>query len=79
MGHWIVKEETQKYVGTMKTETMIQKLWDTAKATLRGNSIVIQAWARKQEKNIQLMEPEREKQSLEFVEERNIKNKSRNK
>ena len=36
----------------MKTKnTMIQNLWDTAKAVLRGKFIAIQAYLRKQEKS----------------------------
>ena len=42
-------------------DTMIQKLWDTAKAALGGNFILIQVYIRKQK--IQLMKLEKEKQT----------------
>ena len=35
----------------MKMKTMIQNLWDTAKAVLKGKFIVIQAYLSKQEKS----------------------------
>ena len=39
-----IKEEIKKYVETNENEnTMVQNLWDTAKAVLRGRFIVIQA------------------------------------
>ena len=42
---WIteeIKEEMQKYLETNENEsTLIQTLWDTAKAILRGNFIAI--------------------------------------
>ena len=45
------KEEIKKYLETNDTEnTMIQKLWDAAKAVLRRKFIVIQFYFKKQEK-----------------------------
>ena len=47
-----VKEEIKKYLETNDNEnTMIQNLWDAAKAVLRGKFIVIQAYLKKQEKS----------------------------
>ena len=52
---WIteeIKEEIKKYLETNENEsTMIQDLWDTAKAFLRGKFIAIQSYLRKQEKS----------------------------
>ena len=46
------KEEIKKYLETNDNEnTMIQNLWDTAKAVLRGKFIAIQAYLKKQEKS----------------------------
>ena len=43
--------QPKKYLETNVSEnTMIQNLYDTAKAVLRGKSIVMQAYFRKQEK-----------------------------
>ena len=51
---WIteeIKEEVKKYLETNENENMmIQNLWDTAKAVLRGKLIVIQTYLSKQEK-----------------------------
>ena len=51
---WIteeIKEEIKKYPETNDKENMmIQKLWDAAKAVLRGNYIAIQSYLKKQEK-----------------------------
>ena len=51
---WItedIKEEIKKYLETNETESsMIQDLWDAAKAFLRGNFIAIKSHLRKQEK-----------------------------
>ena len=45
-----IKEEIKKYLETNDNEsTMTQKLWDTAKAVLRGNFIAIQSYLKKQE------------------------------
>ena len=47
-----IKEEIKKYLETNYNEnTMIQNLWDAAKAVLRGNFTAIQANLRKQEKS----------------------------
>ena len=44
-----IKEEIKKYFETSKNEnTMIQDLWDAAKAVLRGKFIAIKAYLRKQ-------------------------------
>ena len=52
---WIteeIKEEIKRYIETNDSEaTMIQNLWDTAKAVLRGKFIAIQSYLRKEEKN----------------------------
>ena len=52
---WItkeIKEENKKYLETNeKEDTMIQNLWDAAKAVLRGNFIAIQSYLRKQKKS----------------------------
>ena len=46
-----IKEEIKKYLETNDNEnTMIQNLWDAAKAVLRGKFIAIQAYLKKQEK-----------------------------
>ena len=47
-----VKEEIKKYPETNDNEnTMIQNLWDAAKAVLRGTFIAIQSYLKKQEKS----------------------------
>ena len=47
-----IKEEIKKYLETRENEnTMIQNLWYTAKAVLRGKFIAIQAYLKKQEKS----------------------------
>ena len=52
---WIteeVKEGIKKYLETNENgNTMIQNLWNTAKAVLRGRFMVIQHYLRKQEKS----------------------------
>ena len=51
---WIteeIKEEVRKYLETNENEdTVIQNLWDAAKAVLRGKFIEIQDYLRKEEK-----------------------------
>ena len=43
-----IKEEIKKYLETNENENMmIQTLWNSAKAVLRGRFIVIQAYLRK--------------------------------
>ena len=54
--HWIteeIKEEIKKkYLETNENEsTMVQNLWDTAKAVLRGKLIAIQFYLKKWEKS----------------------------
>ncbi|XP_057553124.1 protein O-mannose kinase isoform X2 [Hippopotamus amphibius kiboko] len=47
-----IKEEIKKYLETKdKENTMIQNLWDVAKAVLRGKFITIQSYLKKQEKS----------------------------
>ena len=47
-----IKQEIKKYLETNENKnTMIQNLWDTAKAILKGKFIAIQASLRKQEKS----------------------------
>ena len=47
-----IKEEIKKYIETNDNEnTMIQNLWDAAKAVLRGKFIAIQSHLKKQEKS----------------------------
>ena len=52
---WIaeeIREEIKKYQETDENESMmIQNLWDTAKAVLKGKFIAIQSYLRKQEKS----------------------------
>ena len=52
MGHWRNQKGNKKYLETNENEnTMIQKLWNTANAVLRGIFIAIQSYSRKQEKS----------------------------
>ena len=47
-----IKEEIKKYLETNDNEnTMIQNLWDAAKAVLRGKVVAIQVYLKKQEKS----------------------------
>ena len=47
-----IKQETKEYLEKNEKEnTMIQNLWDAAKAALRGKFIAIQSYLRKQEKS----------------------------
>ena len=47
-----IKEEIKKYIEKNDNEnTTTQKLWDTAKAVLRGKFITIQSHLKKQEKS----------------------------
>ena len=52
---WIteeIKEEIKKYLEKNEIKnTMIQILWDPAKALLRGKCIAIQSYLREQEKS----------------------------
>ena len=61
-----IKEEIKKYLETNENEnTMVQNLWDAAKAILRGKFIAIQACLKEQEKsqinnlNLHIKEPEK--------------------
>ena len=46
-----IKEEIKRYIETNDNEDkIIQNLWDTAKAVLRGKFITIQSYLRKEEK-----------------------------
>ena len=42
--------EIKKYLETNDENTMIQSLWDAAKAVLRGEFIMIQAYFKKEDK-----------------------------
>ena len=43
-----IKEEIKKFLETNENKhTTVQNLWDTAKATLRGKFIAIQAYLKK--------------------------------
>ena len=47
-----IEEEMKKYLETNDNEnTMIQNLWDAAKAVLRAKFIAIQTYPKKQEKS----------------------------
>ena len=72
-----IKEEIKKYLETTDNEnTMIQNLWDAAKAVLRGKFIAIQAYLKKQEKSqinhltLHLKELEKEEQTKPKVRRR---------
>ena len=65
-----IKEGIKKYLeANYKENTMVQNLWDAAKAVLRGKFIAIQAYLKKQEKSqiknltLHLKELEKEKQT----------------
>ena len=64
-----ITEEIKKYLETNDNEnTMIQNLWDPAKAVLRGKFMAIQVYLKKQEKSqinnltLHLKELEKEEQ-----------------
>ena len=72
-----IKEEIKKYLETNDNEnTMIQNLWDAAKAVLRGKFTAIQSYLEKQEKSqinnltLHLKELEKEKQTKPKVSRR---------
>ena len=72
-----IKEGIKKYLEKNDNEnTMIQNLWDEAKAVLRGKFIAIQAYPKKQEKsqinnlNLHLKELEKEEQTKPKVSKR---------
>ena len=73
----VIKGEIKKYLETNDDKnTMIQNLWDTAKAVLRGKFTLIQAYLRKQEKlqmknlNLHLKQLEKEEQTKPKVSRR---------
>ena len=86
---WIteeIKKEIQKYLETNEKEsTMVQNLWDTAKAVLSGKFRAIQTYLRKQEKSqinsltLHLKQLEREEQTKPKVRRKKEIIKSRNK
>ena len=72
-----IKEEIKKYLETNDNgNTMIQNLWDAAKAVLRGKFIAIQSYLKKQETSqinnltLHLKEPEKEEQTKPKVSRR---------
>ena len=72
-----IKEDFKKYLETNDNEnTMIQNLWDAAKAVLRGKFISIEAYLKKQEKSqitnltLHLKELEKEEQKNPKVSKR---------
>ena len=72
-----IKEEIKKYLETNDNEnTMVQNIWDAAKAVLRGKYIAIQAYLKKQEKSqinnltLYLKELEKEEQTQPKVSRR---------
>ena len=77
---WItekIKEEIKTILRDNENEnTMIQNLWDAAKAVLRGKFIVIQAYVSNQEKSqtnnliLHLQEQEKEEQTKPIVSRR---------
>ena len=65
-----IKEEIKKYLETNDNEnTVVQNLWDAAKAVLRGRFIALQSYLKKQEKSqinnltLHLKELEKEEQT----------------
>ena len=71
-----IKEEIKKYLETNDNEnTMTQKLWDAAKAVLRGKFIAIQSYLKKQETtqtnnlSLQLKQLEKEEQKTQMLAE----------
>ena len=70
-----IKEEIKNYLETNdKKNTMIQRLWDAAKAVLRGMFIARQGYLKKQEKSqinnltLHIEEIEKEEQNPKLVE-----------
>ena len=69
MANQEVKEEIKKYMETNENDnTTTQKLWDPAKAVIRGKYITIQAFLKKEERSqihnltLRLKELEKEQQ-----------------
>ena len=77
---WItqeIKEEIKKHLETNENKsTMIQNLWDAAKAVLRGKFMAIQSYFKKQEKsqinNTTLHLKQLEKEEQKRSEERRV-------
>ena len=46
-----IKKEIKRYLETNENENTTENLWDTGKAVLRGKSIALQAYLKKQEKS----------------------------
>ena len=46
-----IKREIKKFIETNDSENTTQKLWDAAKAVLRGKFIAIQSYLKKEEKH----------------------------
>ena len=68
-----IKEEIKKYLETKDNEsTTSQNLWDAAKAVLRGKSIAIQSYLKKQETS-QINNLTLHLKQLEKEEKRNLK------
>ena len=72
-----IKEEIKKYLETNDNEnTIIQNLWDAAKAVLREKFIVIQAYLKKQETpqinnlTLHLKDLEKEEQNPKLAEKK---------
>ena len=52
MNHWGNQRKLKKYIGTNEKESkMVQNLWDTPNAVLRGKLLKIQSFLKKQEKS----------------------------
>ena len=48
-----IKDEMKKYIKTAgKENTMVQNIWDSAKAVLRGKFTAMKAYLKKQKKNL---------------------------
>ena len=78
---WVSKEiieEIKRYLETNENENTTENLWDTGKAVLRGKSIALQAYLKKQEKShinnltLHLKELEKEQQTKPKVERRKL-------
>ena len=50
LDHWRNQRRNKKYLETNKN-TVVQNVWDAAKAVLRGKFIVIKSYLKKQEKS----------------------------
>ena len=80
---WIteeIKEKIKKYLETNESEsTIIQNLWNTAKAVLRGKFIAIQSYVRKQINHLTLhiKQLEKNKQNPKLVERKKEKSEQK--